>query len=95
MSTTLASPKRLAIALTPVVGIVITPFLPFVSSPTFVFALPAAVVWMAAMVVGTVLALQLVELSYQREGGAALDAAEAAFDAQRLAHAETAEGGDH
>ncbi|NUP75815.1 MAG: hypothetical protein HOQ07_14415 [Sinomonas sp.] len=95
MSTTLASPKRLAIALTPVVGIVITPFLPFVSSPTFVFGLPAAVVWMAAMVVGTVLALQLVELSYQREGGAALDAAEAAFDAQRLAHAETAEGGDH
>lgn len=95
MSTTLASPKRLAIALTPVVGIVITPFLPFVSSPTFVFGLPAAVVWMAAMVVGTVLALQLVERSYQREGGAALDAAEAAFDAQRLAHAETAEGGDH
>lgn len=85
MSTALASPKRLTIALTPVVGIIITPFLPFVSSPTFWFGLPAAAVWMAAMVICAVLALQIVERSYLRDGGAALDDAEAAVDAERLA----------
>ncbi|MEA5455645.1 hypothetical protein SPF06_13005 [Sinomonas sp. JGH33] len=88
MSTSLASPKRLAIALTPVVGIVVTPFLPFVSTPTFVFGIPAAFVWMAAMVIGTVVALQIVERSYLRDGGAALDAAEEALDAARLARLE-------
>ncbi|WP_415857209.1 hypothetical protein [Sinomonas sp. G460-2] len=85
ISPALASPRRLTIALAPVVGIVVTPFLPFVSTPTFVAGIPAAVVWMAAMVVATVVALQIVERSYQRDGGAALDAAEAAFDADRLA----------
>lgn len=92
MSTTLASPKRLTIALLPVVGIVITPFLPFVSTPTFVFGLPAAAVWMAAMVVGTVVALQMVEHSYLRDGGAAIDAAEAELDAIRLAQHPEGEG---
>lgn len=40
MSTTLASPKRLAIAAVPVIGMIITPFLPFVSSPPFGWACP-------------------------------------------------------
>ena len=85
MSTSLASPKRLTIALIPVVGIIISPFLPFVSTPTFVAGIPAAAVWMAAMVIGTVVALQIVERSYLRDGGAELDAAEASLDAERLA----------
>ncbi|MFJ3957509.1 hypothetical protein [Arthrobacter sp. NPDC090010] len=85
MSTALASPKRLTIALTPVVGIIITPFLPFVSTPTFWFGIPAAAVWMTGMVIGAVAALQIVERSYLRDGGDVLDAAEAAVDAERLA----------
>jgi hypothetical protein len=85
VSTTLASPKRLTIALTPVAGIMVTPFLPFVATPTFWFGLPAALIWMGAMVLGTVAALQIVERSYLRDGGAEIDAAEAARDAARLA----------
>jgi hypothetical protein len=77
MSTTLASPKRLTIASVPIVGMIITPFLPFVSTPTLWLGLPSAIVWMGLMIVATIVALQIIERTYLREGGAELDRLEA------------------
>ncbi len=77
MSTTLASPKRLTIASVPIVGMIITPFLPFVSTPTLWLGLPSAIVWMGLMIVATIVGLQIVERTYLREGGAELDRLEA------------------
>lgn len=95
MSTTLASPKRLTIAFVPLAGILATPLLPFISTPTFWFGLPAAIVWMAGMVILTVVALQIVERSYLREGGAELDRLEEKRDDARRALQELSEGGGH
>lgn len=95
MSTALASPKRLAIAAVPVLGIVLTPLLPFISRPTFWFGLPSAVLWMAAMVVLTVVALQIVERSYLRDGGEELDRLEQARDDVRRARHDATEGEVH
>jgi hypothetical protein len=69
----LASPKRLAIAMVPVAGIFATPFLPFATTPTLWFGFPAVLVWFALLVLLTVLALQIVEYTYLRDGGAQLD----------------------
>lgn len=83
MSTTLASPKRLTIASVPILGMIITPFLPFVSTPTLWLGLPSAIVWMGLMIVATIIALQIIERTYLRQGGAELDRLEAersAFD---------------
>jgi hypothetical protein len=86
MSTVLASPKRLAIAAVPTLGMILTPFLPFVSTPTLWLGLPSAVVWMGLMIVATVAALQVIERSYLREGGAELDRLELELsDRQRAA----------
>lgn len=88
MSTTLASPKRLTIAAFPVLGMIVTPFLPFVSTPTLWLGLPAAIVWMGLMIIATVVALQVIERTYQREGGAELDRLEAEqFELGRAARA--------
>jgi hypothetical protein len=85
MSTTLASPKRLAIAAVPVLGMIVTPFLPFVSAPTLLLGLPAAVVWMGLMIIATVVALQVIERSYLRDGGAELDRLELELSEKRRA----------
>ncbi|MEV8149546.1 hypothetical protein AB0O52_15580 [Arthrobacter sp. NPDC080073] len=85
MSTTLASPKRLTIASVPIVGMIITPFLPFVSTPTLWLGLPSAIVWMGLMIVATIVALQIIERTYLREGGAELDRLEAERSALQLA----------
>ena len=85
-SPTLASPRRLAIAAVPVVGFLATPLLPFVNGPHLWLGLPSVLVWTALCVVGTVVALQIVEASYRRDGGAEADAAElAASDARHAA----------
>lgn len=73
MNVTLASPTRLAIAAVPVVGIFATPFLPFAYIPTLWFGFPAVLVWFALLVILTVVALQIVEYTYMRDGGAELD----------------------
>lgn len=70
----LASPRRLAIAAVPILGFLLTPFLPFVNGPHLWFGVPSVLVWTAICVVGTVVALRIVEATYQRDGGAALDA---------------------
>jgi hypothetical protein len=95
MSTALASPKRLAIAAVPVLGMIFTPLLPFVAKPTFWLGLPAAVVWMSAMVILTVVSLQIVERSYLREGGDELDRLEAERDDLRRARHAATEGEGH
>ena len=95
MSTTLASPKRLTIAAVPVLGMIVTPLLPFVSKPTFWLGLPAAVVWMSAMVILTVVALQIAERSYLRDGGDELDRLEIERDDLRRAQQAATEGEGH
>lgn len=85
---TLASPRRLAIAAVPVAGFLSTPLLPFVNGPHLWFGIPSVLVWTAVWVVGTVVALQFVESSYRRDGGAAADAAELAAADAALAHEE-------
>lgn len=73
---TLASPRRLAIAAVPVAGFLSTPLLPFVNAPHLWFGVPSVLVWTALWVVGTVVALQIVEAGYLRDGGDRADAAE-------------------
>ena len=84
----LASPLRLAIAAIPVAGFLATPLLPFVNRPGLWFGVPSVLVWTALCVIGTVVALQVVETRYLQGGGAAADAAELA--AAELAAAELA-----
>ena len=88
MSTALASPKRLAIAAVPVTGMIITPFLPFVSTPTLWLGLPSAIVWMGLMIIASVTALQIIERSYLREGGDELDRLELEISEQQRAALE-------
>jgi hypothetical protein len=73
----LESPRRLAIAAVPILGFLLTPFLPFVNGPHLWFGVPSVLVWTAIWVIGTVVALRIVEATYRRDGGAALDAADA------------------
>lgn len=87
---TLASPRRLAIAAVPIAGFLSTPLLPFVNGPHLWFGIPSVLVWTALWVVGTVVALQVVEADYRRDGGAQADAAERA-----AADAASAREGDH
>ncbi|WP_408895727.1 hypothetical protein ACJ5H2_12510 [Nocardioides sp. R1-1] len=74
----LACPRRLAIAAVPIAGFLSTPLLPFVNGPQLWFGVPSVLVWTAIWVVGTVVALQVVEADYRRDGGAQADAAEQA-----------------
>jgi hypothetical protein len=76
----LESPRRLAIAAVPILGFLATPFLPFVNGPHLWFGVPSVLVWTATWVIGTVVALRIVEASYLRDGGAAVDAADATDD---------------
>jgi hypothetical protein len=85
----LASPKRLAIAAVPILGFLSTPLLPFVNRPALWFGIPSVLVWTALWVVGTVVALQVVEATYRREGGGAADEAE---ESAELAVGLAAEG---
>lgn len=78
----LASPKRIVIACVPIAGFLATPFLGFVNGPHLWFGLPSVLVWTAICVIGTVVALRIVETSYLRDGGAAADRAEQASDAR-------------
>ena len=79
-SPALESPRRLAIAAIPILGFLSTPFLPFVNGPHLWFGVPSVLVWTAIWVIGTVVALRIVEATYQRDGGGALDAADASDD---------------
>ncbi len=84
----IATPARVLAACLPILGIVVTPLLPFATEPTLWFGLPAVMVWMAAMVVLTVVILQIVDRGIERQTRAAASAA-----ASRPA-ARVAEGGE-
>ena len=77
MNTILASPGRIALPAIPAVGMLITPFLPFATTPTIWFGMPAPIVWVLAMILLLVVALRLVEGSYLKAGGAEQDRLEA------------------
>ncbi|GAB2671177.1 hypothetical protein GCM10027169_36250 [Gordonia jinhuaensis] len=74
----LASPARIAIAGVPVIAFLLTPFLPFVNTDSFWFGVPSVIAWSVVCVLVTVLAMNVVEWSYQRAGGSAVDAEESA-----------------
>jgi len=74
----IATPQRLALAGLPCLGLVATPLLPFATSPTLWFGLPAVLVWMALMILLTVAVLQVIDRGIgkqaarvRREGGEA------------------------
>ena len=76
MKPKLLTPGRAVIAAIPVAGFFATPFLPFANEPTLWFGIPAVLVWTAALVLLTVLSLQLVESLYLRNGGREHDRSE-------------------
>ena len=63
----IATPGRVAAACVPIVLMTITPLLPFATTPTTWFGVPAVLVWVAALVVWTVATLQVVDrrINYQ------------------------------
>lgn len=63
----IATPGRVAVACIPVVLILITPFLPFASTPTLWFGVPAVLVWMAFCVVLTVALLNAIDAGIRRQ----------------------------
>lgn len=71
---TLATPRRIALPALPSLAMLVTPFLPFTTSPTLWFGVPAPIVWVMVMIVLLVVALRIVEASYVRAGGAEREA---------------------
>ncbi|MDQ4213611.1 hypothetical protein [Microbacterium capsulatum] len=63
----IATPARVAVACIPVLLILITPFLPFSTSPTLWLGMPAVIVWMAFTVVLTVVLLNVVDRGISRQ----------------------------
>lgn len=66
-----STPARVAVACLPILGMTITPLLPFAVTPTLWFGIPAVMVWMAAMVVLTVVILQFVDRGINRQAAQA------------------------
>jgi hypothetical protein len=62
-----ATPRRVAAACVPIVLMTITPLLPFATTPTTWFGVPAVLVWVAALVVLTVATLQVVDRRINRQ----------------------------
>jgi hypothetical protein len=67
----IATPRRVAVACLPILGMTLIPLLPFAITPTLWFGIPAVMVWMAAMVVLTVVILQLIDRGITRQAAAA------------------------
>lgn len=72
----LFTPGRFCIVSLPAFGFLAIPFLPFATTPTLWLGVPAVLVWSAAMVVFSVVALQIVDVLYLRSGGREADARE-------------------
>jgi len=72
-----ATPGRVAAACVPIVLMTITPLLPFATTPTTWFGVPAVLVWVAALVVLTVSTLQVVDRRINRRTAAAPEEDEA------------------
>jgi uncharacterized protein (DUF983 family) len=78
----IATPGRVVIACIPIVLILATPFLPFATTPTLWFGVPAVLVWMAFTVILTVALLNVIDLGIRRQ-------------VSEHADAEAFEGGEH
>ena len=66
-----ATLRRVAVACVPILGMTVTPVLPFAITPTLWFGIPAVMVWMALMVLLTLVILQLVDRGINRQAAAA------------------------
>ena len=62
-----ATPARVIASCVPIVLMTITPLLPFATTPTTWFGVPAVLVWIAALVVLTVATLQVVDRTIQHQ----------------------------
>jgi hypothetical protein len=67
----IATPRRLALAGLPCLGLVATPLLPFATTPTSWFGLPAVLVWMALLIFLTVAVLQVIDRGISRQAARA------------------------
>ncbi len=67
----IATPRRLALCAVPTLLMLATPLMPFATTPTLWFGVPAVMVWMAALVVMTVVVLQIVDRGITRQAAAA------------------------
>jgi|GEM_PF-5588704 len=65
----IATPSRIAFACIPIVAMLITPFLPFAVEPTLWLGIPAVMWWMAAIVIATVVILNVIDRSIRRQVG--------------------------
>lgn len=63
----IATPRRIACACIPITGIITTPLYPFAITPTLWLGIPAVMVWMASMVVLTVVILNLIDIGVRRQ----------------------------
>jgi hypothetical protein len=68
----IATPGRVAVACVPIVLMTITPLLPFATTPTTWFGMPAVLVWVAALVVLTVRILQVIDRRINHQATRAL-----------------------
>lgn len=67
----IATPARVAAACVPILLMVLTPLLPFATTPTLWFGLPAVLVWVAGTVVLSVAVLQVIDRGIARQSAAA------------------------
>lgn len=67
----IATPGRLALAGLPCVGLVVTPLLPFATTPTLWWGLPAVMVWIAMMIVLTVAVLHVIDRGISKQAARA------------------------
>ncbi|OPX09843.1 hypothetical protein [Mycobacterium sp. AT1] len=66
-----ATPGRVTAACVPIVLMTVTPLLPFATTPTMWFGIPAVLFWIAGLVVATVATLQVIDRGINRETAAA------------------------
>jgi hypothetical protein len=67
----IATPRRLALCAIPTLLMLSTPLMPFATTPTLWFGVSAVMVWMAALVVMTVVVLQIIDRGITRQAAAA------------------------
>lgn len=67
----IATPARVAVACIPILLMTVTPLLPFAITPTLWFNVPAVMVWIAALLVLTVLILQVIDRGINRQAAQA------------------------
>jgi hypothetical protein len=67
----IATPARVIVACVPILLMLLTPLLPFATTPTLWFGVPAVMVWTGATVVLTIVVLQVIDVGISRQTAAA------------------------